>query len=64
MKVHILGDAGVGKTSLINFLQEQKFEPHYEQTIKERYYEIYHNLLKYEIWDTPLEEKYDVDYSF
>jgi len=63
MKVHILGDAGVGKTSLIRFLKEQNFDPNYEPTTKDTYYEIYHDLLKYEIWDTPLEEKYDVDYS-
>ena len=63
MKVHILGDDGVGKTSLIRFLQEQHFNSNYEPTIKDSYYEIYHDLLKYEIWDTPKEEKYFVDYS-
>ena len=63
MKVHILGDAGVGKTSFINFLKNQTFDVNYTPTIKDTYYEIYHNLLKYEIWDTPPEEKYHVDYS-
>jgi len=63
MKVHILGDAGVGKTSLIRFLKQQTFDHNYEPTTKDTYYEIYHNLLKYEVWDTPPEEKYHVDYS-
>ena len=63
MKVHILGDYGVGKTSLIHLLQNQGFDPNYTPTTKDTYYEFYHNLLQYQIWDTPIEEKHNVDYN-
>jgi len=63
MKVHILGDSGVGKTSLIHFLQQRNFDSNYVPTTKDTYYEIYHDLLKYEVWDTSHEEKHYVDYS-
>jgi small GTP-binding protein len=63
MKVHILGDVGVGKTSLIHLLQNREFDSKYMPTTKCEYYEFYHNLLQYQIWDTPMDEKYNVDYN-
>ena len=63
MKIHILGDAGVGKTSLIHLLQNRAFDNNYTPTINATYYEVYHDLLHFQVWDTPLDEKYNVDYS-
>ena len=63
MKIHILGDSGVGKTSLIHLLQNRAFDPNYTPTLNATYYDIYHNLLHFQVWDTPLDEKYNVDYS-
>ena len=63
MKIHILGDAGVGKTSLIHLLQNREFDSNYTPTVNATYYDIYHNLLHFQVWDTPADEKYNVDYS-
>lgn len=63
MKIHILGDAGVGKTSLIHLLQNRAFDRNYTPTVNATYYDIYHNLLHFQVWDTPADEKYNVDYS-
>jgi small GTP-binding protein len=63
MKIHVLGDAGVGKTSLIHLLQNREFDSNYSPTSNAKYYEMYYDLLQFQVWDTPLEEKYDVDYN-
>lgn len=63
MKIHILGDAGVGKTSLINLLQNRAFDSNYTPTVNATYYDIYHDMLRFQVWDTPADEKYNVDYS-
>lgn len=63
MKIHILGDAGVGKTSLIHLLQNRAFDSNYTPTVNATYYEIYHDMLHFQVWDTPADEKYNVDYS-
>ena len=63
MKIHILGDAGVGKTSLIHLLQNRAFDSNYTPTVNETYYDIYHDMLRFQVWDTPADEKYNVDYS-
>ena len=63
MKIHILGDAGVGKTSLIHLLQNRAFDSNYTPTVNATYYDIYHDMLRFQVWDTPADEKYNVDYS-
>jgi len=63
MKIHILGDAGVGKTALIHLLQNRAFDSNYTPTVNATYYDIYHDMLRFQAWDTPADEKYNVDYS-
>jgi small GTP-binding protein len=62
MKIHILGDSGVGKTSLIHLLENRAFDINYTPTLNATYYDIY-NILHFQVWDTPVDEKYNVDYS-
>jgi len=62
MKVHIVGDVGVGKTSLIHFLENRLFEENYISTINYTYHDVIHDRIHFEIWDSPIEEKYNVDY--
>lgn len=64
-KVVLLGEAGVGKTSIISRFIHNKFEENLETTTGASYagknmiFKDYHNtVVKFEIWDTAGQEKY------
>ena len=64
-KVVLLGEAGVGKTSIISRFIHNKFEENLETTTGASYagknmiFKEYHNtVVKFEIWDTAGQEKY------
>ena len=65
IKVVLLGEAGVGKTSIISRFIHNKFEENLETTTGASYagknmiFKDYHNtVVKFEIWDTAGQEKY------
>ena len=64
IKVVLLGETAVGKSSLISRFVEDKFQTNYTTTMtgvffsKEVFYEKYQKKIKYEIWDTAGQEKY------
>ena len=64
-KVVLLGEAGVGKKSIISRFIHNKFEENLETTTGASYagknmiFKDYHNtVVKFEIWDTAGQEKY------
>ena len=64
IKVVLLGETAVGKSSLISRFVEDKFQTNYTTTMtgaffsKEVFYEKYKKKIKYEIWDTAGQDKY------
>jgi Ras-related protein Rab-7A len=62
MKVLILGDSGVGKTSVLNQFVMREFSPHYRATIgadyTSRQMEIGDSFLTLQIWDTAGQERF------
>ena len=64
LKVVLLGESGVGKTSIINqftsgiFLQETVSSISAQFISKEMYFKDLNQTIKYEIWDTAGQEKY------
>jgi len=64
IKVVLLGETAVGKSSLISRFVEDKFQTNYTTTMtgaffsKEVFYEKYKIKIKYEIWDTAGQDKY------
>jgi small GTP-binding protein len=62
MKIIIIGDSGVGKSSLLFRYQENKFADNYIMTIGINYVwntvEIDNIKIKLQIWDTAGQEKY------
>ena len=64
IKVGLLGETAVGKSSLISRFVEDKFQTNYTTTMtgaffsKEVFYEKYKKKIKYEIWDTAGQDKY------
>jgi small GTP-binding protein len=66
LKIILIGDSGVGKTSLTNWLKYQRYVPNPENTIGAAY--MVHNLnvihgakhknVKLEIWDTAGQERF------
>ena len=63
LKLVILGDAGVGKTSLLNRFIKQEFSQLYRATIGcdflQKEIEIGEDLLTLQIWDTAGQERYN-----
>ena len=63
-KVVLIGESGVGKTSIINRYISNKFDalltatPGASFTAKTVYLKEYERSIKYEIWDTAGQEKY------
>ena len=61
-KISIVGDVGVGKTSLINRLAEDSFSDKYRMTIgvdfKTHLLELDQQRIKLQIWDTAGEERF------
>ena len=62
IKVVLLGNASVGKTSIILRFTEDKFEPYEIPTLAvsncKKDYEINKKVISYEIWDTAGQERY------
>ena len=64
IKVVLLGETAVGKSSLINRFVNDQFQTNYTSTMtgsffsKEVFYQKQQKNLKYEIWDTAGQEKY------
>ena len=62
LKSVLVGDPGVGKTSILERLTEQKFEQNYVSTIgvdfRFRYIENLGRRAKVQIWDTAGQERY------
>ena len=64
IKVVLLGETAVGKSSLVSRFVEDKFQTNYATTMtgafftKEVLYEKQQKRIKYEIWDTAGQEKY------
>jgi len=61
-KIIFTGDAGVGKTSIINAIMGQKFSPDYEPSIGVDFFSktlrYKENLIKLQIWDSAGQEKF------
>jgi len=60
-KIIIVGNAGVGKTNLINRLLNKKFENRYKETTQFNQYKINNNIT---IYDTPGQLKYKIKKYF
>ena len=62
LKIVIIGDAGVGKTSMIQQFVNRKFDKHYEETIGVEFqvktFKINDTITKIEIWDTAGSERF------
>ena len=64
LKVVLIGETAVGKSSIINRFIKNQFYNNFTPTMsgtcvtKEIFYEQYNKILKYEIWDTAGQEKY------
>jgi len=57
-KVTLVGDAGVGKTALINRLLHGEFSPNYVPTVGIEVYPYVQDGILYNIWDTAGQEKF------
>ena len=62
VKILILGDAGVGKTSLTSRFADDFFSMHYISTIgvdfKTKMIKIKNKNVKYQVWDTAGQERF------
>jgi small GTP-binding protein len=64
IKVVLIGDSGVGKTSIISQFINHKFDPYCQISLNSEFsikvieYPEYHKSLKFNIWDTVGQEKY------
>jgi small GTP-binding protein len=64
IKVVLIGDSGVGKTSIISQFINRKFDPYCQISLNSEFsikvieYPEYHKSLKFNIWDTVGQEKY------
>ena len=62
LKIVIIGDAGVGKTSMIQQFVNRKFDKRYEETIGVEFqvktFKINDTITKIEIWDTAGSERF------
>ena len=62
IKVVLLGEAGVGKTSIIQRFIENKYNPFSTSTLGVsstiKNYEINQKVISYELWDTAGQERY------
>ena len=62
IKVVLLGEAGVGKTSIIQRFIENKYDPYTTPTLGASFfiknYEINKKEITYQIWDTAGQERY------
>lgn len=56
LKNVLVGNSGVGKTSLMNWIMENDYEDNYVTTIavdfKTKFYDIEGRKIKFDIWDT------------
>ena len=63
-KVVLIGESGVGKTSIINRYSKNTFSPKLTSTpgdlftAKAVFFKEYNNSIKFEMWDTPGQQKY------
>eukprot|EP00035_Acanthoeca_spectabilis_P004294 m.101791 g.101791 ORF g.101791 m.101791 type:complete len:140 (+) comp12518_c0_seq4:422-841(+) len=61
-KVTLIGDSGVGKTSLFERFTQNNFFPHHGGTIGSDYYaktvDFANHCVRFEIWDTAGQERY------
>lgn len=64
IKVVLLGESGVGKTSIISQFSENKFDPYCQSSLNSQFitkileFSEYKKSLKFDIWDTLGQEKY------
>ena len=62
IKVVLLGETGVGKTSIIQRFIENKYDPYTTPTLGASFfiknYEINKKVITYQIWDTAGQERY------
>ena len=63
VKIGLYGDSDVGKSTLITYLQTNKFKPTKDITIGVDYYTAEYNIqdtiIKFQIWDTAGQERYN-----
>lgn len=57
-KLVLLGNSGVGKTSICNMLSDKKFIPNQEPTIGAAFLSYNVGSIKFQIWDTAGQERY------
>lgn len=62
LKVLMLGDAGVGKTSISRRLTDEEFHPSYVHTVGidffEKYIEVQGQIVRLQLWDTAGQERF------